>query len=291
MNSAQAPTVVNEVNITEEIIFRFKQGEIHLPSLPQISIKFKEMVDGGVNLQEVADLLKKDVAISFKLMSVANSKYYRGKSENKTLGQAITCLGFVTTKQYVTAMSNRSLYATANEEFPGLIEKLWEHSLSCAYASQILAETLELKLQDDAFTLGLMHDIGRLILLQILSELHIKGKLGKELNRMELFNDLDTHHGKFGAAILKRGQLPNECAQIASYHNNLQQADPISKSLLVVHFANLLVKSMGYHLGQQEEIDLEHTGSASILGLDAAMIAQIRAQVKDRMEELKGYLG
>ena len=57
-------------SIIEEIIFSFKRGEIDLPSLPQISIRFKEMIDKRANLQEVAELLKQDVAISFKLISV-----------------------------------------------------------------------------------------------------------------------------------------------------------------------------------------------------------------------------
>jgi putative nucleotidyltransferase with HDIG domain len=286
--NVQASPPEAKTSIIKEIISRFKRGEVNLPSVPHIDIKFKEMIDKGANLQEVAELLKQDVAISFKLISVANSVYYRGAAENKTVGQAVNRLGFDTTRQYVEAISNRTLYNTDNKKFVGLLEKLWEHSLSCAYASQIVSEVLKLKLRDDAFTMGLMHDIGKLVLLRIFAEMEMSDKLGEELSGVELLDDVDTHHSKFGAAILRRWDFSSGYVQIAMYHDNLEEAYSVSKELMVVHFANLLVKSMGYDLGQQVEIDLEDAESMRFLRLNSTMIGEAKGQVKERMEEMRG---
>ena len=274
-------------SILDQIIFIFKRGEINLPSPPQITIKFKEMVNKGAGLQEIAFLLQQDAAISCKLISVANSVYYGGLSENKTLGQAVARLGLTTTRQYVDAISNRALYVTRNKKFLEFIEKLWEHSLSCAYASQIVSEVLKLELPDDAFTLGLMHDIGKLVLFQAVGELQRRKRLGKNIDTAELYNTVDTHHNKFGAALLKKWKFSTGYVQIAAYHDNLEEADPISKELLVVHFANLLVKSMGYDQTQQAEIDVEDAESTRLLRLNSMMIAQVKDQVKGRMEEMR----
>ncbi len=73
-------------SILDKIIYIFKRGEINLPSNPQISMKFNEMANRGADLQEIARLLKQDVAISAKLISVSNSTYYRGVTENKKFG-------------------------------------------------------------------------------------------------------------------------------------------------------------------------------------------------------------
>ena len=143
-----------KTNILDEIVFVFKRGEIELPTLPQMSIRFQEMVNKGLNLQEIGELLKQDAAISSKLISVSNSAYYRGITESKNLGQAISRLGLKNAKRYVDAICNRSLYATKNKRYVTLLERLWEHSLACAYASQILDESLVLNLQDDAFYHG-----------------------------------------------------------------------------------------------------------------------------------------
>lgn len=284
----QASPPGTSTSILDQIVFIFKRGEINLPSPPQITIKFKEMVNKGVSLQEIAFLLQQDAAISCKLISVSNSVYYGGLTENKTLGQAVARLGLTTTRQYVDAISNRALYVTKNKKFLEFIEKLWEHSLSCAYASQIVSEVLKLQLPDDAFTLGLMHDIGKLVLFQAVGELQRRKKLGKNVDTVELYNTVDTHHNKFGAALLKKWKFSSGYVQIAAYHDNLEEADPISKELLVVHFANLLVKSMGYDQTQQAEIDVEDAESTRLLRLNSTMIAQVKDQVKGRMEEMRG---
>jgi len=277
-------------SIVENIISSFKRGEITLPSLPQINSKFNEMVSKGTNLQEVGDILKKDAAISSKLISVANSVYYQGETETKNLGLAISRLGLDTTKHYVDAICNRTLYTTSNKKFVEFIEKLWEHSLSCAYASETVSEAIKLKLQDDAFTMGLLHDIGKLVFLQVVAELETQGKVGEEVDRAELLNTLNTHHGKIGAILLKKWGFSNGYMQIAMFHDNLEEADPVSKELLVVHFANILVKSMGYDQAQQAEVDVEDAGSTRLLKLDSTMIAHVKDQVKGRMEELKDIL-
>ncbi|HUU39883.1 MAG TPA: HDOD domain-containing protein [Desulfatiglandales bacterium] len=276
-------------SIIEEIISQFKGGQIDLPSPPQIGVKFNEMVNKSANIEEIADFLKQDVAVSFKLISIANSVYYRGVSEYKTVMQAINRLGLNTTGQYVNVISNRSLYAATSKEFKIFLDRLWEHSLCCAYASQSVSEFLELELPDDVFTIGLLHDIGKLVLLYIYCELEKKCKISAEIDREDLLRDLEAYHGKFGAAVLTRWNFPSGYADAAKYHDNLGDADPVSKELLVVHFANLLVKEMGYGLEQQPVVDVQNSESAILLRLNSEATGAIKDQVKKCMESLKGY--
>jgi HD-like signal output (HDOD) protein len=286
---AQKSPVEKEENILDEISFVFKRKEISLPSHPQISGKFREMVTRGANLQEIGSVLKQDAAISSKLISVSNSAYYRGVTENKTLEQAVGRLGFATTNQYVDAICSRALYITKNKNFLALMEQLWEHSLSCAYASQVVCTLLKLKLGEDPFTLGLLHDIGKLLLLQTVGELQDRKKLGEQIDSADLLNTIDTNHGKFGGALLKRWEFSNSFVQVATHHDHLEEVEPVSKELLVVNFANLVAKSMGYNLGQQIEIDLEASKSARELGLNSKRIAEVSDHASSLMEEMKVY--
>jgi HD-like signal output (HDOD) protein len=204
------------------------------------------------------------------------------------LEQAVTRLGLTTTRQYVDAISHRTLYGSKNKKLLELLNMLWEHSLSCAYASRVVSELLNLELPEDAFTLGLLHDIGKLVLWQAIAELQAKNRLGEKINT-ELLDTIDTHHGKFGASLLKMWKFSTIYIDVAIYHDNLEQADPISKGLLTVHFANLMAKSIGYDMGQQAEVDLESAESARLLGLDSTMISEIRDQTEGLMEEMKEY--
>ena len=217
------------------------------------------------------------------------NRYPMDASTATSLGQALTRLGLSMTKRYVDTIGARSVFTTGNKKFLELIEHLWEHSLFCAYTSQIVAELLKLNLSDDVFTMGLMHDIGKLILLQVFGELEKKGNPIEETDRGELYNTLDTYHSKFGAALLKRWKFSDGYIQVAMYHENLEESGRKSNGLLVVHFSNLLVKSMGYNQGQQAEIDVEGAKSTSILKLNPDMIDEVKDQVKKRMEEMREY--
>jgi len=277
-------------NIIQEIISRFKRGEINLPSLPQITIKFSELVNKGADLQKVAELLRQDVAISSKLISVSNTVYYRGMAENKTLEQAINRLGLGVTKQYVDVLSNRSLYTTRNKKYAKIIENLWEHSLSCAYASQIVSQTLKRRQTGETFTMGLLHDIGQLVLLGVVAELKTKGKFENGTGKDDLFENLYSFHGKFGAILLNRWQFPASYIEIAKYHNSLEKADSVSKNLIIVHFSNLLVKTIGYNPFQQTEIDLEGAESTKLLKLKSNSISIIKDKVKKVMDGMRDVL-
>ncbi len=79
-------------SMLDQIIDRFKRGEIDLPTLPKIHLKYNELVDKGANNQEIAEFLKQDAAISSKLISISNSAYYRGVVENNTVEQAINSM-------------------------------------------------------------------------------------------------------------------------------------------------------------------------------------------------------
>lgn len=270
--------------IIDDVVASLRRGEINLPSLPKIGMEFKKLMDKGADFQEVADLLKQDMAISSKLISVSNSAHYRGVTPNQTTEQAIGRLGLNLTKQYVDAIFNRALYATSNKKYVDVIERLWKHALSCAFASQCVSETLNITLKDDVFSIGLFHDIGKLLLIQIISEMETKGKFSDEVDMEDVVHTLSNHHGKFGSSLLKRWGFSEQCVHAAQYCDDIKAAETISKEMIIVHFANLLVGTMGYDFKDPENIDLETAESAHLLGLDSSLISDMKNKVKEYME-------
>ncbi len=276
--------------VLNSIIAKFNRGEIDLPSPPQIAVRFDELVAKGTNMQEMAELLKQDAAISSKLISVSNSAYYRGVKENHNLDQAIARLGLDTTRQTVQSIINRGMYAVSNKRYADMVEKLWMHSLSTAHIAQVVTEKMNLSLAEDAFTMGLLHDIGTLILVQVVGEMEAKMR-GDTVEWVELFTTLEAYHAQTGASLLKKWQFPDIFVQVALYHDALEKAPLKGRELQVIHFSNLLSKSMGYEHGKCDEIDLDEAASTRLLGLDPTAIAAIRNDVDQRMQSLKSLLG
>jgi len=96
----------------------------------------------------------------------------------------------------------------------------------------------------------------------------------------------EVYHGQFGSALLKRWKFSNGCTGAALHHDNLHDADPISKELLIVHFANLLVKGLGFVLADGTIAEVETAESAQFLKIDQGMIATIKEDTVKYMEEV-----
>jgi len=266
------------------IMDRFTSGKIDLPYTPQTSMRFNEVVKKDLGFKAIANVLKQDMSIAGKLISISNSAYYGAATQSETVEQALTRLGLVVTKQYVDAFCSRPLFSNNSKKYSEFLEELWAHSLNCAVISEITSKVLNLTLQSDAFTNGLLHDIGKAVLLQSACVLETRGKLAKNINYEELLQFIDKYHNKVGSKVLKKWKFPFHTIHIALNHDKLDSCNSISKELLVFDFANLLAKTMVVK-DQPEPIDvaLEDTKSARLLGITSETIVEIEGRIEESL--------
>ena len=280
----------DRVAIGREVLSLFKRGEISLPSPPGIYRQFREMVEREANVSEVAEILKDDLGLSFHLISVSNSPYYRGVEDNRNLQQALGRLGLELTRKYVDLLSNRSVFTISNQAYQPFMESLWEHSVACAHAAELLTKALGLNLEHDPFTLGILHDVGKMVLIQIVSELEAREKIGCDLNRADMLKTLADHHGPFGEAVLKQWNFPQTYCLVARWHDKVDEAPALSPELQVVQISNLIAKSMGYGPDEVSESDILESQSARSLGVDVEILGQVKDGLVSLMEETQKTL-
>lgn len=290
VSSARNTTGGKKTSIAEEISTRFRRGDINLPPFSRIAFKFNELVRLGSSVDEMVILLKQDAAISSKLISVSNAPIYRGIEKNTSLGQAISRLGMEVTQQYVTAISNRTLYLNADRKYSDLLEKMWKHSLSCACASEVVGGLQGNKATEKYFLLGLFHDIGKLLLLQVLSELEKESHFEEELNNPKIRQIFSRFHTEFGAALLKKWGFPEEYLKVARYHHKPEAAGSEIEMVKLVHGANFLVKTIGYDLVEWTPFLPEDKEIERILMIEFGTLPDIREKVKLRMASLENAL-
>ena len=226
------------------IIDRFTSGKIDLPYTPQTSMRFNEVMKKDLGFNAIANVLKQDMSISSKLISISNSAYYGAVKKSENVEQAITRLGLVVTKQYVDAFCSRPMFNNSSKKYSESLGQLWAHSLNCAVISEITTKTLDLTSQSDPFVNGLLHDIGKAVLLQSASELESRGRLGRNVDHEELLQFVDQYHNKVGSKVLKNWKFPFQTIHIARNHNRMDSCSSISKELSVVDFANSLAKTL-----------------------------------------------
>ena len=276
----------------ESVVAAFEGKKITLPTLPRIQGKFRELIVTGAVSKRIADLLKKDVAISAELIRMSNSAYYRGFIANKSLEQAISRVGAAATEQAVAELTGREFFTMKTKKYRTLIERIWKHSIACAYASEITANLLNLKLAADPFSMGLLHDIGKLVLLQIIADMERTGKLNGGMPNAKLIDTLSAYHCVFGAKLLEKWKYADSYVKCAADHEEPapdteeEQNGKLSKEILIVRFANSAAKAMGYSVQDEDnsEQDLVDIASAYQLKLNLIAITKLKEKLTEEMK-------
>lgn len=134
-----------------------------LPSLPAVVMELLNSLDSDdIEIATVAKKVALDQALTAKTLRLANSASHAKHVKVTTIAHAITFLGFQTVRNLITTAAITGCFP--NGRCPGFDDKaFWIHSIATAACAKILARNLGFN-QDYAFTAGLLHDIGRLVL-------------------------------------------------------------------------------------------------------------------------------
>jgi putative nucleotidyltransferase with HDIG domain len=134
-----------------------------LPSLPAVVMELLTCIDqDDADIVVLAKKVSHDSALTAKTLRLANSSLYGLQVKVTTIQQAITFLGFQTTRNLITAAAVTGCFAEG--QCAGFDDKaFWRHSIACAACCKVIARRVRFN-QDYAFTAGLLHDIGRLVL-------------------------------------------------------------------------------------------------------------------------------
>jgi putative nucleotidyltransferase with HDIG domain len=275
------------------------QSQTDLPSLPKIYFKFHELVARKASFDEIVDLLKNDIAISAELIRRSNSVYFKGFVTNNSLEQAVARLGYTAIVQVVAELSIRKFFTMRIPKYRSLVENLWKHSISSAYAAEFMSKLLKLDLEADPFLMGLLHDIGKLALLQIIAEMERNGKFNDGIHPIMLVNILDDYHCQLGAKLLEKWKFA-ECYIHTALHHHSPDPPPeagpqaeinasYSNELMVIRFASQTVNLMGYNILSSGpiDIDLNDISPMQHLNLKPERIAETKELVTERMIEVQ----
>ncbi len=264
------------------IIERFKKGKVDLPVLPNVVHEIQKVIKSPITTtDDVAGIIEKDAVISLRLISTANSPMYRGAKKIMNVAQAVPRLGMKQTQSIVSAIANKDLYKTQQEEYNDLMQQMWQHSLACAYAARDIAKGLQFGDIDQYFLLGLIHDIGKVMLLKALVDTGKKGEAAEATKDIDaVIKAMQDAHCTFGGVLLQKWNFDKMFASVAIQHDASSFTDNTIKEVLVIHCANMLTRKIGYSLFNDEELDLEELESRKLLKMSVDDLEAIGAGVR-----------
>jgi len=259
-------------------------------NLPTPNLVFQEIInlitDPYSSIYEIVSLISEEPALSFKTLRLVNrSESQKGESPI-SVKQALSVLSREEIKTLVL-----STYVTSIE--PEYQEVLFRHSLACACASRMIGRYLyphkPLKL-DILFTLGLLHDIGKLVIFSYYSQEN-SAESTKLVSRKPTRNSnlLESGHAEIGAEFIAKSHLSKELYQVVRFHHKPTQASFHKESVMIIHLADYIANLLN--------VDLEHSSLNStdedcwpILGLEKARILDYVSQLKDEFQKSEVFL-
>lgn len=188
-----------------------------VPSMPTVVAQALNIIKNpDSNVRELAEIISKDISITTQILKLVNSSYYGFPKQISTINRAIALIGMNKIKSLVLSVAIKPMLMSQSGK------DMWEHSIRCAVASEIIAKSLGGADPDEAFTTGLLHDIGKAILVlsdkQLAEETNKFVKLGADriIVEKKLFG---IDHTEIGAELIERWSLPMVVRNCVEYHH------------------------------------------------------------------------
>ncbi|MEZ6123144.1 MAG: HDOD domain-containing protein [Planctomycetaceae bacterium] len=156
-------------DIRSAAMFAAQSDQCQLPVLPEVSVQLMKLTaDVDCNPADIVNLFKRDQSLTGHLLKTANSVRYSSGQTVTSIQQAVARLGLLHVREIVMLISCRSRIFNV-EGFETDVRRSFERSLATAAFAQAIARVRRLNVED-AFLCGLLHDVGRPVLLQELSD-------------------------------------------------------------------------------------------------------------------------
>jgi putative nucleotidyltransferase with HDIG domain len=248
--------------LTVEIDNKVKQVVSNIRNLPTPPIVFhqiqKVINDPNVSADHVASILSEDPAMSMKVLKLTNSAYYGLAREIESVRQAVVIVGMEAVKNLVLSASVLDMFR-GDDLDQAYQDKFWRHSLAAAFCGRILAKNVKTKGivdPDAAFSAGLLHDIGKMIMCCFLKDEFAEVSEAHQLDRESPSYEVERRvlgycHAKIGAVLANQWKLPHKIAAAVTYHHEPEQSEDQDSIIYTVHTANYIAKKTFYDKDEQ----------------------------------------
>jgi HD-like signal output (HDOD) protein len=256
-----------------------------LPPLPALAARALAMLSNpDTPMDEIEAAIGQDQALTTKLIKVANSALYSGYQKANTLRQVLTRIGVKTTRSLILTSSTRSYFLKNRQGMKIWGRFLWQHAVECGLGARRIAAAVSYPDPDEAFTGGIVHDVGKLIILMLFPE---KYKEIEKIRKMEKIWDKDAEqqvigadHEQIGRLLMDKWKMPDAIKACTEFHHRCQSSGEFRTLTAIVAYANRLSQIHGANPRTKTPEDDHHLAELTAwLGINAATQSEIISAV------------
>ena len=253
-----------------------KQHIDSLPVLPETVTRLMRVTnDPEGSAQDVMETILPDQSLCLTILKIANSALLGRPQRIDSIKMAVTVLGFNEVQNIALAKAVINSFSKIEKQHKPFVDKFWAHSFVCAMAARIIAEDLRIA-PEVAFIGGLIHDIGKLIMLETYRNGYaVEYWMAKCSNEELLHDEFEAFlftHDQVGGQLLRKWLFPkNLIAAVANHHRPGEAAEE-KKLAHIIQLADLL----SFYCCNQESL-----GEDDILTAIRTSLPDMRSQWQD----------
>ncbi|GJM24312.1 MAG: phosphohydrolase [Phycisphaerae bacterium] len=264
--------------------------------LPDTALKLMNVMSNPKStLDEIVGAIKYDQAVTSEVLKLCNSAFFGLSRKVTSLEDALRCLGTAKVLQMVMSVHTNNMLAREQHGYgldPGI---LWKHSVAVALAASQFAQKLKLPDSNLAFTAGLLHDIGKVILNEHVAEEFVE--IVRLVNDEQLAfveaerRVLGYSHEEIGAMMAEKWKLPDSIVQCIRYHHAPSELEPTNALVDAIYLANSVCLLFGIGLGADGLCSRADPAVLERHGLRESDLEVIGAQVVVELRRVQAMFG
>ncbi|GAB1411143.1 hypothetical protein MASR1M90_22970 [Desulfovibrionales bacterium] len=270
------------ISIAERIHEYLNDPASDLPVFSQTAlIVQEEAARAEPDTKKILECIERDQVLTMEVLKVANAPFYRGIKKVTRIQDAMVRIGLREMINCVMLASQRANYRSTNASLQHYATGLWKHSVACAFGANWLAQKCGYpELGPEAFISGLIHDVGKLLVLKALTSPAEQGHDIPRITKTAAEEFIAALHMEYGAALIERWHLPEVYATICRDHHR-DDYEATNILLVLVRMANAVCAKLGIGLFVNSDIVLVTCSEAGVLGLSDITLAELEVAVED----------
>lgn len=221
-----------------------------LPSIPLALQRLLEIIQKEVtSLDELEGIVRYDPGLSSKILRIANSAYYGSRGLVKSLARALLVLGFQQARSICLCSLLMELLSGSSAFDVTLRERLWKHSFCTARLASMLVRSRPWVPADEAYVLGLLHDLGQFVLATEFADrfriiVETADRTSVPIHVVE--REFGLPHTKIGRWVAVRWGLPEVFQNVMEYHHAPWTSPGSVPEVKLVYLADTLAQSIQF---------------------------------------------
>jgi HD-like signal output (HDOD) protein len=269
-------------------------ADSQLISLPESYIKLQQIISNSdFSLSEITQVISYDPAITARLLRMVNSSFFGLTVRIDTVSHAVNYLGAQQVNDVVLATSIAQTFNDMSNKAFNLHE-FWRKSVYCAIASRELAALCHVADGERLFVIGLLHDIGHLMMQQSIPDLTLQTENSARQQGIPLYmaekDLLDFDSAEMGAQLLKNWNLPNSLTEAIHYQHQPANAENVALEASILNIANRMAHSFSYQLDERKLLKLIDEEAIKRTHLNYEQLDTVNTMSHDNIEDVISLL-